>query len=167
MASGRGSTGSRPGSSPTPGGPTGRGTSGTGENLRGRDAQRAASVKQQAKFEAVTTGASKLQRRRSQLQLARGRRKAINAARIQRAELLTSGIASGGGGQSSVVKGAISSVGTDTANVVAEAQEELAFGLSIAAFNKAADKAIRKKQERSNRRSQNVGLAVGVATAFI
>lgn len=106
--------------------------------------------------------ANRLESKHAQLQLVRGRRKLANQARIQRAELLTSAVSSGGG-RSSAFEGASASVGSDVAGRVGEAQEDVGFGSAIAAFRSSANQSRGRAGEKQATTSSVLSIGSSLA----
>lgn len=102
--------------------------------------------------------ANMLQRKRAQLQLTRDRRQLAAGARVAQAQNLMAALASGGGFSSSAFRGVESSIGSDVATRIGEAQQDFAFTTAIQQHESRAAAQASKGQEKSGLFSTGVSI---------
>lgn len=92
------------------------------------------------KAKAASEQARATEQRRAGAEAARNARKAREQARIQRADLLSAAVQSGGGTSSSSVSGSQGSVSTSTAEAIGFSQQQLGYANAIAGFQSTANR---------------------------
>lgn len=113
------------------------------------------------KARAAEKQARSIERRAAMFEFERDKRRMLEEGRISRASLVAQAV-SEGLGKSSSLSGAIASQGTQQAERVATAQEEMGFGLAGATFQSRANDRRSRAQEKSSTTSAvlNIGGAL-------
>ena len=98
------------------------------------------SHRESKKARAAEEQARKTEQRRSAAEQARKSKKTLEEARVQRAQLLASGVQSGGGVGSSAVQGATGSVSTSAAETIGFSQQQVGYANAISNFQSTANR---------------------------